>query len=169
MSKEYRINGENINMREWCKRPGKRDENNNIVYLTQQHQKEQVDINNVIRRYKKGEVITRVSNFEAKFGDVTGIDFQESMNLIINAQRSFDELPSRVRKRFNNSPEMLLEFMEDPGNRDEAIELGLINKDWTPETDGLGEHVPQGGNIDGSQLPDPKGKDKKKVDKDNEE
>lgn len=37
--------------------------------------------------------------------------------------------------------------MEDPSNRDEAIELGLIDKNWTENTDGLGEHVPEGQNV----------------------
>ena len=49
----------------------------------------------------------------------------------------------------------LLHFMENPENRQEAIELGLINQAWTEETDGLGEHVKEGDNIKKEDIPLP--------------
>jgi len=38
--------------------------------------------------------------------------------------------------------------MEHEENREEAIKLGLINSNWTDETDGLGEHVEIGDNVE---------------------
>lgn len=133
-------------MRLFCIRPGKVDKDGNPLYFTEQSHKDQCDINNIIRKYDKTGVITHVSKFEGQFGDMTGLDFKDCQDKVIGAKRMFDELPSPIRKRFNNSPYDLLLFMEDPGNREEAISLGIINPDWTPETDGLGEHVPEGGN-----------------------
>lgn len=154
MGKHYRItfneDGESKTdqeMRLHCQRPGKSDTDGKPIYYTEQNHKDECDVNKIIRKYDKTGLITHISKIEAKFGDMTGGDFKEAHDLVINAKRMFDELPSNIRNRFKNNPEELLTFMEDPENRDEAIELGLIDKAWTPETDGLGEHVPEGGNV----------------------
>ena len=127
-------------MREFCRRPGKVDENGNSIYTTEQNHKKECDVNSIIKKYDKTGLITHVSTMEAVFGDVGGFDFKKAMDLVVNAQAMFDRLPSGIRKRFHNSPEEFLRFMEEPNNRDEAIKLGLIKASWTPETDGLGEH-----------------------------
>lgn len=134
-------------MRQWCQRPGKRDEHGKIMYKTQQHHKEQCDVNKIVQKYDRTGLIQHVSRMEAKFGDATGIQYKEAMDLIINAQRGFDQLPSKIRKYFDNDPGKFVAFMEDERNRDEAIRLGLIDKMWTDETDGLGEHVLEGKNV----------------------
>ncbi len=135
-----------INMRTWCQRPGAKDNDGNIVYLTEQSHKNQCDVNRIIEKYDKSGIITHVSKFEGKFGDTTGADFQSMQQTVANARNMFNELPADIRSRFENDPTNLLTFMEDESNRDEAIKLGLINPQWTPETDGLGEHVKEGEN-----------------------
>lgn len=154
MGREYRelISDDGIQttspeMRLWCQRPGKIDEEGNIEYTTEQHHKKECDVNQIIRKYDKTGLILHVSKFEAKYGNLTGLDFQNMMNTITHAQSMFQQLPSEIRNRFKNDPGALIQFMENPDNRDEAIKLGLINANWTPETDGLGEHVNEGGNI----------------------
>lgn len=135
-------------MREWNKRPPLEvDENGKGITLTEQHHKKECDINNIIKKYDKTGLITHISRIEAKFGNVSGIDFGESMRMVAEAKTLFATLPSDIRNRFKNSPKELLEFMDKPENREEAIRLGLIRKDWTEETDGLGEHVKEGENI----------------------
>jgi len=150
MSKEYRDRlekGEEINMRMYCQRPGKRNEEGKLIYYTEQHHKAECDVNNIIKKYDKTGLITHVSRFEAKFGDMRGVDFKTAMDIVSSAKSEFNKLPSEIRKRFENTPEKLLEFMEKEENRDEAIKLGLIRADWTVETDGLGEHVEEGQNV----------------------
>lgn len=128
-------------MRMFFQQPGKSDENGKPIYFTEQSHKKECDINNIIRKYDKHGIITHVSKFEASYGDLTGLDFKQAKDLVINAQNSFNELPANIRQYFENSPEKLLTFMEDPQNRDKAIELGLIQNDWSPATDGIGEHI----------------------------
>lgn len=135
-------------MRLHCQRPGKVDEDGNILYTTEQFHKKECDVNEIIKKYDKTGLISHISGFEAEFGDMTGHDFKQAQDLILGAQAQFNQLPAEIRKRFDNSPENLLEFMEHEENRAEAIELGLINEKWTPETDGLGEHVKKGENIE---------------------
>ncbi len=133
-------------MRAWCQRPGKRDSDGNIQYTTEQAHKNQCDVNRIIEKYDKRGIITHVSKFEAKFGDLTGLDFKSMQDQVANAKSMFSNLPGEIRALFENDPANLLTFMENPDNRDEAIKLGLIDPTWTPETDGLGEHVKDGEN-----------------------
>lgn len=153
MSKEYCLKfGEvcppttDAVMRDYCKRPGKVDENGNIIYMTEQHHKKECDINNIIKKYDRTGLISHVSKMEAKYGNMTGLDFKNAHDMVINAKEEFNKLPSEIRKRFRNSPEEFLRFFEDENNRQEGIELGLINPNWTEETDGFGEHVKEGEN-----------------------
>lgn len=128
-------------MREHCQRPGTRDEDGKIVYFTEQHHKKECDVNLIIKKFDKTGLITHVQKLEARYGDVTGLDFRKAQDLVINAQSMFDDLPADIRKRFRNDAGEFLEFMENADNRDEAIKLGLIDTEFTEETDGLGEHV----------------------------
>lgn len=134
-------------MRDWCKRPGKKDENGNNIYLTEQAHQKETDINHIISKYDKTGLIDHVSKFEGSFGDLTGDDFKTMMDKVTNANSMFEQLPASIRKEFNNNPEHLLRFMENPDNRQRAIELGLIDPQWTEATDGLGEHVLEGENV----------------------
>lgn len=128
-------------MRELSQRPGTRDEDGNLVYMTEQSHKDMCDVNKIIRKYDRDGLITHVSKFEAHFGDVTGLEFKAAQDQVIAAQRMFDDLPSNIRKEFGNDPGNLLSFMDNPDNRDKAIELGLIRGDWSIDQDGIGEHV----------------------------
>lgn len=134
-------------MRIFCQRPGKKNPDGSICYFTEQAHKDTCDVNKIIRKYDKTGLISHISKFEAMYGDMTGFDFKEMKQKVIDMTNKFNELPSDIRKKFENSPENLLRFMENPENRDEAISLGLIKKEWTPETDGLGEHVKDGENV----------------------
>ena len=134
-------------MRLWCQRPGKHGDDGKPLYTTEQSHKKECDVNQIIKKYDKTGLIQHVSRFEAKYGDTRGVDFKAAMDLIAGAESSFETLPAKVRKRFKNSPKEMLDFMDDPKNREEAVKLGLIRNDWTEQTDGLGEHVKLGENI----------------------
>jgi phage internal scaffolding protein len=128
-------------MRKFLQHHGKKDDEGNILYFTEQSYKDECDVNNIIRKYDKTGRLEHVNKMEYKYGDVTGADFKKAADLVAGARSSFEDLPSDVRKKFKNDPGRFLEFFEDPKNRDEAIKLGLIDKNWTEETDGLGEHI----------------------------
>ena len=130
-----------VAMRKACQRPGQRLPDGKPKYFTEQAHKNQCDVNQIIKKYDKGGLILHVAKMEHKYGDMTANDFAKMQATVLQAKMSFEALPSEVRNRFSNSPELFLKFMEDPENRREAIELGLINPDWTEDTDGLGEHV----------------------------
>ena len=61
------------------------------------------------------------------YGDFSELgDYMENMNKVIEAREMFDALPSKIRERFGNNPGAMINFVMDPNNRDEAIELGLL-------------------------------------------
>lgn len=123
------------------------DENGLPVYVTEQDHKNECDINTIIAKYDQTGLITHVSHINASYGDVSQMDFREAIEKVQDIRTQFDQMPSEIRKFFENDPGNLLGFMSDPANRPKAIELGLIRNDWTDETDGIGERVPLGGNV----------------------
>lgn len=95
--------------------------------MTQQQFKNQCDINQILKKFEKTGMVTHVRNNQGAYGDFSTIkNFQDNLNLVINAQNAFDSLPAQIRKRFSNNPSLLLEFVQDDSNYNEALKLGLV-------------------------------------------
>lgn len=97
--------------------------------MAQQQFKDECDINTIVNRYKvTGALPNAHDPNTAMYGDFTALpaDYLEAQELIMKAGESFAELPSALRKRFDNDPINLLQFLADPANLPESIELGLI-------------------------------------------
>lgn len=95
--------------------------------LTQQCFAEASDINVIMKRWLSGGPPPVSDASKAVFKDVShGMDYQSMMNTVVDVQQRFDELPAELRAKFKNNPSMLLDFVHDPANEEEAIQLGLI-------------------------------------------
>lgn len=101
---------------------------------TKQSFKAECDINTIIDRYLKTGVMEFTQKNEPRYGDVTGLDYQNAMQIVAGAKSLFNELPAHVRDRFDNEPALFLDFVQDPANTDEARELGLLKPLPPPET-----------------------------------
>lgn len=55
-------------------------------------------------------------------------NFQDMMFEIRRAEQEFYRLPANIRRRFNNDIYNMIDFINDPGNREEAEKLGFIEK-----------------------------------------
>lgn len=88
--------------------------------------KDECDINNIMRRFQRTGVLTHVAKYSPMYGDFPAMDYRESMDRLIEADRMFSELPAKLRKRFHNSPQEFLEFVQDSENLDEMVKLGLV-------------------------------------------
>lgn len=95
--------------------------------LVEQSHKSEVDINNIVKRH--GIDLIQKTNMllapSMQFDDVTGNDFQEASIIIAKAQQSFNEMPSALRQKFHNNPAEMLDFVQNPDNLPEMIELGM--------------------------------------------
>lgn len=96
------------------------------VGKTKQAFREECDINNIMKKFQATGVADFVNKRSPQYGDCTGVDFQAAMDTIISANEMFDELPSSIRKHFNNDPAQLLDAVNDPARRSECVALGLI-------------------------------------------
>jgi len=95
---------------------------------TQQHFKDETDINNILRQFNiTGQLPTKT--ISPRYGDFTGIgDYHSALNQVIAAENEFMTLPAQLRARFDNNPQELIEFLNNPENLQEAQKLGLVNK-----------------------------------------
>lgn len=97
--------------------------------MAQQHFKDECDVNNILRKYESTGLVTHVANGTPSYGDFSSVlEFQQAQNILIEAQDAFEALPASLRKRFDNDPAVMLEFIENPDNREEAEKLGLVDK-----------------------------------------
>jgi len=93
---------------------------------TKQSFKEQCDINWIMERYNKTGQFPDLVKREGKYGDFSSAGtYQEALNVVRHAEIQFASLSSAVRERFLNDPARFLEFVGDPSNVDEMVELGL--------------------------------------------
>jgi len=103
--------------------------------LTKQSFKDSCDINNILARYQKTGVIDHYNKHGADYKECSPITFTEAQIAIANAKTMFNELPSKARKHFNNSPAEFLEFTDkltdDDDNASILRSLGLLAKGST--------------------------------------
>lgn len=107
---------------------------------TQQSFVEDCDINVQLERFTRTGVIPNGNPNPPKYGDFIGApEFQDALNIVINAEYQFSLLDAKTRKRFGNDPAEYLEFVNNPENMEDAIKLGLfIKREETPSVDPKG-------------------------------
>jgi len=95
--------------------------------LAQQHMKDECDINIIVERFGVSGEIPQ-SPVSPRYGDFSGVtDYHSALNQINATMDDFMALPAKLRVRFDHDPVKLLEFLENDQNRNEAIQLGLID------------------------------------------
>lgn len=95
------------------------------VSLAQQHQRDEADINTIVRRFGLTGQLPE-NNRMPTYGDFTDItDYQSALNAVKLADQTFMTLPADLRSRFGNNPEMYIDFCLDANNAEELIKLGL--------------------------------------------
>jgi len=101
---------------------------NNEPSMTQQHFKEDADINTIVERFGiTGKLPDDLRQPVAgDYEDV--VDFHTAMNAVLAAKAEFMKLPGNIRAYFEHDPQKYLEFFDDPNNREEAQRLGLLRE-----------------------------------------
>lgn len=92
---------------------------------TVQSQKEEADINTIVRNFGVTGKLpqgVRVPSY-GDFYDVE--DYRTAIDAVRAAEASFKQMPAHVRDRFQNDPQLFVEFCEDSRNLDEMRKLGL--------------------------------------------
>lgn len=95
------------------------------IVRTQQHMKEECDINTIVNRFLKTGLMPQsvsVPRYE-DFSEV--MDFQGAQNALVASRENFMKIPAKIRAKFDNSPQKFLEFCEDSANAEEMVKMGL--------------------------------------------
>lgn len=79
---------------------------------TQQHFRDEVDINVIMRRFGVNQQIPQFMS-NGVYGDFTGIeDYEGALERIERAQAGFMKLPAEVREQFSNDPGELIKLAQ---------------------------------------------------------
>lgn len=101
--------------------------------LAVQSQKEEADINVIVRRFGVTGMLPVIQVPEALTGDVEEFDLMTANAVLIEARQSFLSLDADVRARFNNDPMRFVAFAIDEKNIEELRKLGLAKPIVAPE------------------------------------
>lgn len=99
-----------------------------VVGRTKQSFKKDCDINLIMGKYQKGFVVDHLAKWEGSYGDFPAMDFREAMEMSAKAQEAFADLPSEVRKRFNQDPGAFLDFVSSVNEKGEFVNLDEMRK-----------------------------------------
>lgn len=95
--------------------------------LTSQAMTDEVDINKIMARIQKGQVVM-ASDGQPFYGDVSEYGgLQEAIMKVQEADDLFMQYPAELREKFDNDPINFVAFLENPDNYDEALKMGLVN------------------------------------------
>lgn len=110
----------------------------------QQSFKDSTNVSTIMNKFIKQGVTPSSPSQNAQYLDWTQIgDYTEMLSQVTAVQQQFQQFPSKIRSRFNNSPQKFLEFLDKEGNRKEAELLGLIPTPEKPEAERAGAPVPK--------------------------
>lgn len=97
--------------------------------LTKQSFKKDCDIQVILKQFDRTGLVTHMNRYPAGYADVSNMgDFRQAMGVVLEAEKMFSTLPSKIRARFGNDPGNFLEFVGNPENADEMVSLGLATK-----------------------------------------
>lgn len=99
------------------------DDEENFV---QQQFADEVNINNVVEKFAKTGQIHYLNEGKPNYGIAEPITYEEALQTVIEAQDAFDELPAKVRERYNHDPAQFMKAVHTEGNEIELYDLGLL-------------------------------------------
>jgi phage internal scaffolding protein len=113
--------------------------------LTVQSQSEDADLNVMLKRFGVTGKMPEVVRLP-QYGDFSNVrDYQSAMNAIIEAEDNFLELTPEVRARFENNPQKLLDFVENPANLAEL--KAIFGEKNVPAVSRSNDGTPEGARV----------------------
>lgn len=109
-------------------------DNNPLV--TEQAHKDMCNIDRIVEKYRKDDVIDHRNTNRGEYGFADGKTFEDAAKIVAKARSMFEELPANLRHKFNHSPSVFLDYVQNPANAHEMVKLGLATsvKDIPSET-----------------------------------
>ncbi len=83
---------------------------------TKQSFKDTCDINRILKKAQKSGAISHLAKHGAQYGDFSDFNFMEAQVQLAKAKEIFDDLPSEIRREFDQDPAQFFEYANDPEN-----------------------------------------------------
>lgn len=97
---------------------------------------EQCNVNNIIKKYKETGQITHMARSQGVYADVSTVtDLLTATTQVEKAAEAFKTIPAELRRKLNEDPAALIEFLNDPNNDEEAIYYGLKERNYSQNDD----------------------------------
>lgn len=116
---------------------------------TQQQFKDECDINVILERFGVTGLLPQSVKVPLQEDFLEATTFQEALHVMMAAEDAFMQMPSDVRKRFDNDPALFVDWVSKPENLEEAGKMGLaIERPKAAEPMAvrvIGEKAPEGG------------------------
>lgn len=91
---------------------------------TKQSFKDSTDINMILQRAQRGESLSHLQRHGATYGDFSNVDdLLTAHSHVERGQQIFNELPSEVRKEFDQDMGKFFAFVNDPANAERLPEI----------------------------------------------
>lgn len=97
--------------------------------LTKQSFKDEVNINNILARFRATGQMPTVSSARARYDFNTAQSYLDAQNLVASAKTLFEEQPAAVREEFRNDVLVFLDAIQDEKSTERLVELGILSPD----------------------------------------
>ena len=111
--------------------------------LTKQALVEEAEINHIVKKYVNTSYLADLQELESIYGEITHNDLLEAKQKVIAAEETFMQIPSSIRKQFDNNVGLFIDYATNPDNIKQMADWGLArlpdgfyNEDGTRNTDG---------------------------------
>lgn len=94
---------------------------------TDQSYKKMCDINSIVKNYQKTGILSHQRENLGRYIDNTKIpSLMDAQELLRHAKESFLALPSDIRKLMDHDPTKLVEFIQNPKNKQMLLDYGIL-------------------------------------------
>jgi len=126
--------------------------------LTKQSLADEANINKIVKRHLKTGTLADLNKVEGIYGEITAQSLMEAHQQIEAANNAFMEIPSEIRKQFDNDAGKFIDFATNPENLEQMQQWGLarptkLNDDGTHDLDNNSETLDNPTNIDPNNPP----------------
>ena len=112
------------------------------------------DLNYLLENARKQGLLNHAIAYTDKYDDIPAVDYQEALNIVVQAEQMFEHLPSSARNRFKGDPRQFLTFVQDPNNAAELQKMGLLKGNDGITATGAPSGAPTKTDMNGNGTPD---------------
>lgn len=99
--------------------------------LTKQEFAAECDINNIMARFTASGFdpsVLPLTSRQPRYGDFSNMpeSYHEALNYVKATEQAFLMLPAEFRAKLKNDPQLFLDYIKDPANYDELVDLGVL-------------------------------------------